>query len=341
MHKHRNILAVAWLGLILLAAPGQAQGLREAAAGWDRATPGAGAASPYAGWSEERARAMQGLNRRFCGNLRLLLPGEGFPFPDDAACIARQEALLPRLCDAAGASRARPQSACFAAVNQDMRGGLNRLAALADPQAPRSPAEPLPHLPPPAAAAELRPEEVFSRSEAAIWIVLVDSGIPGRPAAQGSAVAVGPRHLLTNCHVVRVGSGVHLLRGGQRLRAKVSAMDLDGDRCVLQTDDPVLTPIAHLRPAADLRVGERVYAIGAPRGLERSFTEGILSARRSQNGIELVQTTAPVAPGSSGGGVFDARGNLIGISTFGSRRESGLEFAIAPAGFWSVLPLAR
>lgn len=335
------------LPILLLAMPAAAQpvlpAVREAAAAWERAQPGPGAPSPYAGWSQERAEAMRGLNRRFCGNLRLSLPGAAFPFPDDPSCIARQEALLARFCDGEGASRARPQSACFAAVNRDMREGLNRLAGLADAAAPRRAAQPiaLPPKPRPAPARDIPAAEVFAANQAATWRVLVESGIPGRGPAMGSAVAVGPRHALTNCHVVRAGAAIRLMRGRDAVPASLSAMDLEGDRCVLQTEADRLTPIRHLRAHADLRVGERVYAIGAPYGLELTLTEGILSALRSRAGVALVQSSAPVAPGSSGGGLYDARGNLIGITTFGVGRQGGLEFAIAPEGFWGVPLLAE
>ncbi len=338
-------LAAAFVLLALPAAaqPAAAPSVTAAAAAWDRAQPGAtDPTDPFAGWSAERARAMRGLHRRFCGNLGLVLPGPAYPFADEAGCIARQETLLGRFCDAEGRSRARPQSGCFAAVNTEMRAGLNRLADLADAVSPRRAPVPLalPAMPPAAPATDRPAAEVFAANQAAIWIVLVDSGIPGRGTVQGSAVAVGTRHALTNCHVVRQGAVIRLRRGVESLPARIAAMDLEGDRCVLQTDADSLTPVDHLRGHDDLRVGERVYAIGAPRALELTLTEGILSARRARGDVALVQSTAPVAPGSSGGGLFDARGNLIGITTFGA---TGLEFAIAPAGFWSVplLPPAR
>jgi S1-C subfamily serine protease len=332
---------------LILAPPVAAQpgapAVREAAAAWDRAQRGPGPqAAPYAGWSQERAEAMRGLNRRFCGNLRLSLPAPAFPFADDASCIVRREALLPRLCDETGASRARPQSACSAAVNRDMREGLNRLAGLAEAAAPREAMQPLP-LPPrpsPAAPRDIPATEVFAANQAATWRVIVEAGVPGRGPVQGSAVAVGPRHALTDCHVVRVGGAIRLVRGRDSLPASLSAMDLDGDRCVLQTEAERLTPIRHLRAHGDLRVGERVSAIGAPLGLELTRTEGILFALRSRGGVALVQGTAPVAPGSSGGGLHDGRGNLIGITTFGVSRQGWLEFAIAPEGFWSIPMLA-
>jgi S1-C subfamily serine protease len=81
--------------------------------------------------------------------------------------------------------------------------------------------------------------------------------------------------------------------------------------------------------------------MGAPHGLELTLTEGILSALVSRASVALVQSSAQVAPGSSGGGLCEACGNLIGIITFGVCRQGGLEFAIAPEGFWQTPLLAE
>ncbi|MBC7430796.1 MAG: trypsin-like peptidase domain-containing protein, partial [Rubritepida sp.] len=129
-----------------------------------------------------------------------------------------------------------------------------------------------------------------------------------------------------------------LLRGGRRLPAAIAAADLASDRCLLQVAEPVLRAAPGQRAARDLRVGERVYAIGAPRGLELTLTEGLVSALRRMDGIDTVQSTAPTAPGSSGGGLFDARGNLVGITTSGVGRSESLNFALAAEAFWQLRP---
>ncbi|MBC7430905.1 MAG: trypsin-like peptidase domain-containing protein, partial [Rubritepida sp.] len=71
---------------------------------------------------------------------------------------------------------------------------------------------------------------------------------------------------MTNCHVVRRGDAILLLRGGRRLPAAIAAADLASDRCLLQVAEPVLRAVPGLRAPRGLRVGERGYAIGAPRG---------------------------------------------------------------------------
>jgi len=89
---------------------------------------------------------------------------------------------------------------------------------------------------------------------------------------------------------------------------------------------------------SSLRVGMRVYAVGAPRRLEQTISDGLLSAlRRGDAGeLQLVQTSAPISPGSSGGGLFDAHGRLIGITTSGLKESQNLNFAM-PARWISDL----
>jgi len=82
-------------------------------------------------------------------------------------------------------------------------------------------------------------------------------------------------------------------------------------------------------PYGDIRVGEPVYTIGSPRRLERSLGQGIVSGVRHLDGVTFIQTTAQISPGSSGGGLFDAAGNLIGVTTKTLKQSQGLNFAIA------------
>jgi serine protease Do len=76
-------------------------------------------------------------------------------------------------------------------------------------------------------------------------------------------------------------------------------------------------------------VGEEVYTIGSPSGLESTLGQGIISGLRQLESQRLIQTTAPISPGSSGGGLFDRSGNVIGITTFMISKGQSLNFAIA------------
>lgn len=172
--------------------------------------------------------------------------------------------------------------------------------------------------------AELKPHEVFEKASGAVYIVKAEKSL-------GSAIAVGERDLLTNCHVVESATTVTLEREGVRFPATVVSANANADRCVLRiaTTAPPLSNWVRVRPYADVKVGERVFTIGTPRGLELTLAEGIISSKRAKEGERLLQTSAPISRGSSGGGLFDAQGNLIGITTFMIRDAQNINFAIA------------
>jgi hypothetical protein len=157
--------------------------------------------------------------------------------------------------------------------------------------------------------------------------------------SQGSAVAVAPTLALTNCHVVEGAKKIVLKQRGGEFAARLKESDPVRDRCVLEASAAAFTPVTGVRPFADLRVGETLYTLGAPSGLDLTLANGILSARREEEGVRYVQTTAPISPGSSGGGLFDAYGNLVGITTMvligKENHNQALNFAIAAETFWS------
>ncbi len=129
-------------------------------------------------------------------------------------------------------------------------------------------------------------------------------------------------HLVTNAHVVDDAQTVEVaFAEGAKEQGRVIATDRSTDLAVLQVDlaghdvDPL-----QLDSSADVKVGDDVYAIGNPFGLERSFTAGIVSAVNRQiqspNGFTIddaIQTDAPVNQGNSGGPLLDAAGNVIGV----------------------------
>jgi hypothetical protein len=94
---------------------------------------------------------------------------------------------------------------------------------------------------------------------------------------------------------------------------------------LLIVDDLNVSP---LNVETHVSVGDRVYAIGAPKGLELTLTEGLVSSIRETTDGRVIQTSAPISPGSSGGGLFDTHGNLIGITVGGFRGGQNLNFAL-------------
>ena len=106
----------------------------------------------------------------------------------------------------------------------------------------------------------------------------------------------------------------------------MKAGDPDKDLCLLTAPGLAAKP-ARLGKAARLKVGEPVYAVGAPQGLELSLSEGIVSQLRG-GPPPLIQTTVAISQGSSGGGLFNAEGELVGITTFYLKDGQSLNFAL-------------
>jgi serine protease Do len=169
----------------------------------------------------------------------------------------------------------------------------------------------------PGLANALTPEEIFRKVSPAVWVV-VPRDDQGRALGSGSAVVVGPGRLVTNCHVLRRAVSVTLRREREELPASLEFPDPERDLCQLKADNlPSSATAAAVVPTAALQVGQKAYAIGAPRGLEQTLSDGLVSAlRRNAAGeVEYIQATAPISPGSSGGGLFDDQARLIGITT--------------------------
>ncbi len=164
-------------------------------------------------------------------------------------------------------------------------------------------------------------EEVFARVAPAVFVVRAGERL-------GSAVAVGEHELLTNCHVVGDEARVTLVLDKDRRDAEVVSRNAKADRCVLRTAGK-LDKWVSIRPYDDIKVGERALTIGTPQGLDHTVADGIVSSKRTHEGRRLIQTSAPISQGSSGGGLFDAQGHLLGITTFQFRVGQNLNFAIA------------
>lgn len=93
------------------------------------------------------------------------------------------------------------------------------------------------------------------------------------------------------------------------------------------TDESVPAPFAD---DAILKAGQRVIAIGNPLGLERTVSDGLISGiRKDDAGVELIQTTVPISPGSSGGVLLNEQGTIIGITTSTFTAGQNINFAIS------------
>jgi hypothetical protein len=133
--------------------------------------------------------------------------------------------------------------------------------------------------------------------------------------------------VVTNRHVIEEGVSWHLRRGSQTWLAIITHLDPDHDLCQLKAKGLATRPVL-VRSSATLAVGERVFAIGAPEGLELTMSEGLVSGMREYENAHVIQTSAAISPGSSGGGLFDVQGRLVAITTFFIKEGQNLNFAL-------------
>ena len=171
--------------------------------------------------------------------------------------------------------------------------------------------------------------EVFENT----WrsVVMVKDG-----EGQGGGVIIRPNLVATNCHVVE-GDDITVYKPQNRrikedmpFYATVVHRNETHDFCILEVKE-LWGIAATIRKYDTLKVGENVYALGAPQGYDLSLSNGLVSQlRTTDDGVRYIQTDAAISPGSSGGGLFDVEGNFIGILTSKNVEEKteGIGFAI-------------
>ena len=202
-----------------------------------------------------------------------------------------------------------------------------------------------------------KPSAVFPTAETeaggvfeSIWrsVVVVEAG-----NSQGSGVVLKPNLVATNCHVTDAATSPIAVFKGENRRAdksqshpaRVVAGDRQRDVCLLEVPGLWAIP-AETRKAAEMKIAEQVYAVGAPKGLDFSISGGLVSQLRGEDAegnalvgsAPLIQTDTAISPGSSGGGLFDAQGKLVGLTTFGYRDSEGLNFAVPIEWAMELIP---
>jgi len=168
-------------------------------------------------------------------------------------------------------------------------------------------------------AQALTPAEVFAKVAPSVWVVKALQDDPNH-GVMGTAEVLGPRTLVTACHVVRSSASISVTHSGSQKIYPIAQVTPDPsakrDLCILTTTEDISAPAVDVAPADSVKVGDRVFAIGAPLGLELTLSDGLVSSLRASPDevLPTIQSSAPVAPGSSGGGLFDIQGRLIGLT---------------------------
>lgn len=175
------------------------------------------------------------------------------------------------------------------------------------------------------------------------------SEVPTEGAGSGSVIDKSG-HILTNFHVIEEARLIEVtLFDGSAHAAKLVGYDAPTDMAVLRVEASAeqLFPVV-LGDSSHLKIGQRVFAIGNPFGLERTLTTGIISSlnrrlpsRGGRTLKSLIQTDAAINPGNSGGPLLDSHGRLIGMTTAiasHTGENTGVGFAIAVSSISRVVP---
>ena len=176
---------------------------------------------------------------------------------------------------------------------------------------------------------ELAFEELALLASSVVMITIHDK--KGKPLGSGSGIMINEQgYILTNNHVACQGS--------------FYSVRIEGDDEVYQTDemikynqlldlaiiriDRTLQPVPFYQGEKPLVRGQKVVAIGSPLGLFNSVSDGIISGFRNIDNVDMIQFTAPISRGSSGGAVFNMYGEVIGISTAGIDDGQNINLAV-------------
>jgi S1-C subfamily serine protease len=157
----------------------------------------------------------------------------------------------------------------------------------------------------------------------------------------GSAVAVAPERVLTACHILVRSTDIVVRRAGRPYPARLARQAMGADLCELAVPG-LRAPAVEVVPVEALQRGESVFALGMPGGHVAELSEGVFTGVAGSGGQAYLQTSARIGPGWSGGGLFDARGRLVGMLAFVLDSPGGeFNYAVPAAPFSDQRPMMR
>ena len=190
------------------------------------------------------------------------------------------------------------------------------------------PIAPIPPAPVPAGPA-LSPSDIALRSFASVVLVTIEDA-RGKTLGYGSGFVVDKGVVVTNFHVLKGGSGGSVRLVGDPESHKIAgvlASDPAFDLALLSIPDLEAAPLT-LGDSSGMVIGDKIFVVSNPQDLEGTFSEGIVSGKRKLENVRLLQITAPISSGSSGGPVLDGHARVVGVATSSLRSGQNLNFAI-------------
>jgi len=178
-----------------------------------------------------------------------------------------------------------------------------------------------------ATAKPLNPVEIYEQAQHSVT-VLEELDDTNKPLQALTAIAVASDQVVTVCDALNTKRQLRVITNGKSYQATILAKDSQRHLCLLSVPGAELTNIASVDANQTLQSGARVYALSNALGLGIGISEGVVSGIRPQLGVDFIQFSAPVSPGSDGGALIDAKGHLLGIITYRHRDGQNVNFAI-------------
>jgi hypothetical protein len=180
----------------------------------------------------------------------------------------------------------------------------------------------------------LTPREIAQRTLPSVVLLVIETG-RGERVKYGSGFFVTPDTVVTNFHVLEDAVNGIIKSVGQKTTYEILGavgVDVDNDLALVKVKGARMPSLAVGNSSA-LVIGDEIFAVGNPKGLEGTFSQGIVSSIRREGKDSVIQITAPISPGSSGGPVLNTQGEVIGVAVGGITSGQALNFAIPSSLF--------
>lgn len=175
----------------------------------------------------------------------------------------------------------------------------------------------------------LTPKQIAQRTLPSIVMLIMNNG-DERPITTGSGFFVSEDTIVTNYHVVKNAKlGAIKIYGNNEVSSIIGTVgiDLKNDLALLKIQGVKGKPLK-LNSTTQLSIGDEIFTLSSPKGLEGTFSQGLISGLRKTSNEDLIQITAPISHGSSGGAILDNQAEVIAVAVGGINEGQSLNFAI-------------
>lgn len=175
----------------------------------------------------------------------------------------------------------------------------------------------------------LTPKQIAQKTLPSIVILVMNNG-DNRPATTGSGFFVADDKIITNYHVVKNAiAGAFKIYGSNEVYSVIGTLGIDtkNDLALLKVKGVKGKPLI-LNGTSQLSIGDEIFTVSSPKGLEGTFSQGLISGLRKTSKEDLIQISAAISHGSSGGAILNNQAEVIAVAVGGIDEGQSLNFAV-------------